>query len=1030
MDKKLSFASVIIFLSIFFGAQSIQAEVKTQKITSLEEPTWVFKTGMSRGKYHDRQDLGVVLDAGTTIKIRKSSTADGYKNLSFWLLGNNRNTEKSATITNDWQTIIIQYSGVPFINTPYGSKDAEIEYEIEGLSSKLPIYNKKSSQDSFFSEWDASNAAFGLVQGDKFQLLIPVSEKNTTKKLPDFASLNDYISYQDNIITYYDDVMGLSSSVGINKTPQNRFFLKGDGGTPSGVGAYYGNNYTANGKVTVANMWMKKWSHATLHELGHAYQPSYNNKGMYTGEISNNLLVTLFIYEHKGKIEGDRSSWLYNYGKKESVEASLYELLINQNQGYANLDHRRRLILLTDLTQSVGKENWMKLNIFYREAMNNGNTTIANMSLPDLFTLFYSGQTQKDYSPVFGKWGLSLTSTRQPTINRGNDYPAVTSLVDVVPKDRLNEVVTVLSPSLFVDSQFSLVTNQDLATLALPGGALTVHLKIDEFEQLKGKTVKLKNGQQIVREVIIDSPDLVISNLKNGIYTMSFPETEKRYTISNYYGYVRDKQNETTVIFTELAGSQIFDETIFLKGLSYTLATVKTDFQHQKVIVDVILNKPHSYFAGKTYASIEVVDENGEQIYEKIMEGTDVTKEKLELPLKEGYQIKIYHAETSNRLTATTDSLIDKSSKTNVLVVNNGHLVNQKGMPATAVAVDKIIAAVDNLKKDPAISVIKESPEKNQIVVAILFLPEAERDTLLEKYQDFLNLKPGTITVQYLDEQGTVLSAPDIQVGRFGESRQFLAKEFFGYELKGIVNSIDLMYSLKPLSYSFVYKKEEGTKNKLVLKDVGLLLGDRWEPEMHIDELVRDNKAYSFTDAVQSGVLTYAPHDLDTSKIGMYDVTYSYGGLTSTAKVTVKESLTSIVVKDSTLTVGDSWTAEDNFISATDKSGNIIIFNTSMVSDMVDTTKAGIYQIRYVNDGVTKTITVTVVEKLSPKKPTTPKNPNFLSPVGADKAQDNIANHPKSLPKAGEATSQFGMLSGLILILIVNLFVLRVKNIN
>ncbi len=1022
MSKKMGLVGVLFFLSLFLSMQSVQAQVKTQKITCLEEPSWVFKTGMSRGKYHDRQDLGLVLNSGATIKIRKSNTSDGYKNLNFRLLGNNRNAEKSVSLTGDWQTIKIESSGVPFIDTPYGTTDTEIEYEIEGSATPLPIYEKNTSEAKFFSEWDGSDAPFALVKGDKFQLLIPLAEKNKTKRLPDFDTLDTYMTYQDSIITYYDDTMGLSSTTGFNKTPKNRFFLKGDGGTPSGVGAYYGNNYTANGYSTVVGMWMSKWDWGTLHELGHAYQPSYNNKGMYTGEVSNNLLAVLFTYEHRGKTIGDKKSWLYNYNKKKSVEDSLYQLLVEQQKSYADLDHRRRLILLSDLTQSAGKENWTKFNVFYREAINNGNIAVKNLSLPDLFTFYYSDQTKKDYSPIFNKWGLSLTATRQPTINRGNDYPAVSSLVDVVPKDKLDEAVTALSQNLLIDSKFNLVTNQDLIGMNLSGGSLTIHLKIDEFAQLKGKTLALKDGQRVVKEVTIDSPELVIPDMKNGIYTMAFPETERRYDIDNHYAYVRDTQNDTQVNFTVLNGSQLFDETIRFRGWSYEFATIKTDFQNQNLTFDIFTKNPHSRYAGELYASLKIFDELGNLVYEKDIDGTNAKLEKVDIPIKEGFQIQIFHAETKNRLTSTTTGLIDAKRKTNTLLVKNGYLVNQNGEPDTASRVEKIISAIDNLKKDPAISEIKDSPEKNQIIVAILALPEKDRDELLVAYQDFLNLRPGVMTLYYLDEDRQVIAAPDSQTGRFGESRQCQAKNIPGYQLKEGTASIELRYQLKPISHTFIYKKVAKPVlpiNKLVLKDVTLIQGDAWDPELAIAELIKDDAPYAFSDAVKSGLLTYTPKTLNTDKAGVYEVNYSYAGVTSVAKITVQAGKQSIDAKDSTLFIGDKWSAEDNFISTTDKSGHMMSFNPSMVSHDVDTSKAGIYRVSYRNGSATKTITVTVKERSSgihqentqsPKdKPVVTGNTNN----SYDKGKDRL----KVLPKTGETSPKIKILVGITMVL-------------
>jgi hypothetical protein len=75
-----------------------------------------------------------------------------------------------------------------------------------------------------------------------------------------------------------------------------------------------------------------------------------------------------------------------------------------------------------------------------------------------------------------------------------------------------------------------------------------------------------------------------------------------------------------------------------------------------------------------------------------------------------------------------------------------------------------------------------------------------------------------------------------------------------------------------------------------------------------------------------------------------------------------RKNLYSIDAKDSTLFVGDTWKAEDNFVSATDIDGNVIDFNNSSikVEGTVDTTTPGTYTIKYSNQIASKTITVIV----------------------------------------------------------------------
>jgi LPXTG-motif cell wall-anchored protein len=141
--------------------------------------------------------------------------------------------------------------------------------------------------------------------------------------------------------------------------------------------------------------------------------------------------------------------------------------------------------------------------------------------------------------------------------------------------------------------------------------------------------------------------------------------------------------------------------------------------------------------------------------------------------------------------------------------------------------------------------------------------------------------------------------------------------------------------------------------------DSTIYVGDSWKAEDNFDSaLDKDGNKVDFAN------LTVDDSQADTSKAGQFDVTYTYGGVTSTATVTVKEKQTAVNVHDSTIYVGDSWKAEDNFDSALDKDGNDVAFSDITVDDsQVDTSKAGTYEVTYTYDGVTSIATVTVKEK-------------------------------------------------------------------
>ena len=63
--------------------------------------------------------------------------------------------------------------------------------------------------------------------------------------------------------------------------------------------------------------------------------------------------------------------------------------------------------------------------------------------------------------------------------------------------------------------------------------------------------------------------------------------------------------------------------------------------------------------------------------------------------------------------------------------------------------------------------------------------------------------------------------------------------------------------------------------------------------------------------------------------------------------MTVKPDQSKLEVKDTTIYVGDSWKPEDNFVSATDKTGQDVPFEKIDVQGTVNVDKIGDYEIVY-----------------------------------------------------------------------------------
>ena len=112
---------------------------------------------------------------------------------------------------------------------------------------------------------------------------------------------------------------------------------------------------------------------------------------------------------------------------------------------------------------------------------------------------------------------------------------------------------------------------------------------------------------------------------------------------------------------------------------------------------------------------------------------------------------------------------------------------------------------------------------------------------------------------------------------------------------------------------------------------------------------------------------------VNPNKAGDYKITYTYtdtygNEVTKTITVKVVASQLSVDAKDSTITAGpkSTWSAKDNFVSATDATGKSITLADVKVTGTVNPNKAGDYKITYTytdtyGNEVTKTITVKVV---------------------------------------------------------------------
>lgn len=739
MKKILTLLFFVSFTISFAQTSHAAQPVKEQTIKHVTEPTWLFDANISRGGYHDRQDLGFILRKNTPLKIRQSNPNFKEK-INVRLLGNDDTIEKEVSVGSDWVTISAPNDLVPFVDSPFGNISAILQYQVDSNQTQktLPVYQLNGNTQSFFRTWDQQDSEYALIKGKDFQMFAPKIDKPALKSLKDFTSLNDLIGYFDGIFARFDQMIGLDNSSPIHRRPETRYFIKAD---KNGVGyAYYGKYWTALSKDEIGEMWLAKNTWGTLHEIAHGYQAGFDNNGMYTGEVSNNLFGAQYQYEELGKSTADRIGWLFDYGKKTQIDNDLYNELINKNKGYNEVsDLRLKLLMLALLKQKAGDNAFTELYRNYREMAANGEE-LFDSSYQKLMHKFYSDHNKLDITPVLDKWKFDLDQI-QGELNRVKGYTPIASLADVVPSSQLPAARKLVEGSAMINSNFQMVTNQDIAALGLKGN-LTVRLNTDNFEALRNSKAYLKDGKKIVKETTITSNNLTFKDVPNGVYSFEVARStqNKEYLQEQNYVYIKESNNNLDLNILKNTSSSVTTNKITLAGLSdTTFGTLLTNLDKQQLIFEITSEEPHYYFPNETYVSVEVKDSNGKVIRKINIEGTNESIRKETIDFKEGYTLTVFHEEASERLLAP-GNLINKNTQTNTFTLTKQGLKNTTFQHNPEIyLMEKIDQMAALILSNTSLEPFPHSTSKYQLWLAISVLSAPNKEEYLNKYKEIFN---------------------------------------------------------------------------------------------------------------------------------------------------------------------------------------------------------------------------------------------------------------------------------------------------
>ncbi|MCW6068563.1 M60 family metallopeptidase [Clostridium sporogenes] len=725
---KFLMLQVLFICAILGSGTKVYAdEVKQKELYNLENPTWFRKTGFSRGLGHDKQDLGIILPANVQLTIKQVNP--NFKgNLTVRLLNDNNQHETSKTFNQSAITISTPYSSIPFVDTVYGDGEKpKIEYRVTSSMQTLPIYKRGQNEQSFFNQWDKAAVPFALVIDDYFQLLVPQKDKAYMKNMKDFSSIDQLILYYREIFEYYNKLAGISfnTNVQTDKNVPNKYFIKADKSGPGG--GYYGGNHTAETSDSVASFWLSKgWG--ALHEIGHGYQDDLTR-----GEVWNNIYAHS-LQKKDPDVDIFRNGWLYDYGRKDSVDNNVNKLWHQDKAAFNTWGLREQLYGYVLLKDKAGDASFTHFNQEYRKLANTPGFNTSDYKQFDLISKYYGEISELDFTPVIESLGGAMTSWQKEE-NRYKNYKPVAPLNEVIPTSQVSQI----QQSLKLETPLSLVTTDDLAKTGLKGN-VTLNFKIDDFNQIKNQTLYIMNGEKEVKKVVITNQNISLGQLPVGIYTIySTNRSNKLYTLDNHYLKVKEVNNNVTLNYKLRTKSTLVNQEIDFLGISDNLfATATVDLENEKLNINVFDKSPHYYFPNEEYVKIEILDKNNNVTYRKSITGTNAVLESSSQTLKEGYKIRVYHREPS-RLKIRDNKTALTNNQTNTLIVTSQGLknenLNQNLNQELAGRIDSFAAKIND-EKLMAKSDCAES--KIELKLAIDALTEPLKSEMLKKYKDLL----------------------------------------------------------------------------------------------------------------------------------------------------------------------------------------------------------------------------------------------------------------------------------------------------
>lgn len=215
------------------------------------------------------------------------------------------------------------------------------------------------------------------------------------------------------------------------------------------------------------------------------------------------------------------------------------------------------------------------------------------------------------------------------------------------------------------------------------------------------------------------------------------------------------------------------------------------------------------------------------------------------------------------------------------------------------------------------------------------------------------------VKVQYIDESGKTIANSEILQGNIGDRYESIQKDIEGYTFKEVRdNNATGAFSEQAQTVTYIYTKDQITGADVIVRYVD----EKGDPILGISNKTITGNIDDVYDTATSEYQISIPGYHLAQNILPENMTGQFTDQIQEVIYTYIKNKTTVNVYDSSLFVGEGWSAEDNFDSAVDKEGNPVDFKNITVIGEVNTSKEGSYEVIYRYEGVEAKAIIKVLE--------------------------------------------------------------------